>query len=271
MKNKKLSYIPVIVLVLFTAYSCDYNRFDPVSAKDVEDLPAATHTIAELKSLYRYGSGGTNIAEDIVVHGVVATSDRKGNFYRTLSIQDETGGIELKMGMANLSLLYRQGTEVAVLCQNLTLGQYGEMVNLGFPSNQENYETAYVPDLMVPKVMIAGRYVGIEPVDLTIVEISKSRANTLIRLSDVQFLESELGQTYADPVNKNNVSAVNRTLTDKNGNTIVVRTSSYAAFAGKKLPEGSGSIVALLTYFRDTPQLVINDDVEDLNLTSPRF
>ena len=59
-------------------------------------------------------------------------------------------------------------------------------------------------------------------------------------------------------------------LTDRSGKTLIVRTSSYAKFAGKTLPEGSGSIVALLTYFRDTPQLLILRE-HDVQLSSPRF
>ena len=124
---------------------------------------------------------------------------------------------------------------------------------------------------MVPKVMLCGRYVGITPQLITIETAHRNLSNTLVQLNEVQFIESELGQTYADPINKNSISAVNRTLIDKQGHTIVVRTSSYALFAGKKIPQGSGSVVALLTYFRDTPQLVILDDRTDIKLTNPRF
>lgn len=270
--NKRYSYsILLLASLLFLLGSCRYNKFEPVKVKEVNDLPQATHTIAELKALYRSGSKGTVIAKDVVIRGVVSTSDAQGNLYRTMDIQDATGGIEVKMGMANLSLLYPQGYEVAIKCQNLVLGEYGGMVNLGFESVDEKYETGFIPDLMVPHVMLCGRYVGITPRLLTLGEISKSLANTLVKLNEVQFIESELGQTYADPQNKNSVSAVNRTLIDKAGRTIVVRTSSYAQFAGKKLPQGSGSVVALLTFFRDTPQLVIINDRTDVLLSNPRF
>lgn len=271
MKQNKCTTLFVTLMVALLVLSCHYNKFEPTPKPNKEPLPNATHTISQLKALYKNGSAGTTIAKDIIIRGTVSTSDLKGNFYRTIDIQDETGGIELKMGMPNLSLIYPKGTEIAVRCQNLALGKYGDVINLGFPSDDAKYETSFVPDLMVPRVMIAGEHKGIAPQVLTLKQISKKFANTLICISDVQFIDSEIGQTYADPINKTSVSAVNRTLIDKYGNTITVRTSSYALFAGKKLPEGSGSIEALLTYFRDTPQLVISDNETDVKLTKPRF
>lgn len=271
MKNriscKSLLLFPFLLAVI----SCGYNKFEQVKQQPPVDLPAATHTIADLKAMYKPGSKGTTISGEVIIRGVVSTSDRQGSLYRTMDLQDATGGIEVKMGMANLSLLYPQGYEVAIKCRNLVLGQYGDVINLGFTSIDEKYETGFIPDLMVPKVMLCGRYVGITPQLITIETAHRNLANTLVQLNEVQFIESELGQTYADPINKNSISAVNRTLIDKQGHTIVVRTSSYALFAGKKIPQGSGSVVALLTYFRDTPQLVILDDRTDIKLTNPRF
>lgn len=270
MLHKRTIYTAILaLLVLLLASGCNYNRFHTPQEKEPAPLPVATHTIADLKAMYK--GRPTTLAEDIVIRGVVSTDDRKGNFYRSIHIQDLSGGIELKMGMSNMSLLYRQGKEVAVLCRNLVLGKYGDMVTLGFPSDEDRYENSFVPELIVPKVMLAGNYKGVDPEHITLDRIDKSRANMLIKIEELQFVASELGNTYADPKNKSNVSAVNRTLIDKSGQSIILRTSSYAAFAGKKLPEGSGSVVALLTFFRDTPQLVISDDIKDIRFTKPRF
>lgn len=248
---------------------CGYDRHEPTPEKGPQPLPHATHSIAELHKMYR--SGGNLIAEPVVVRGVVATSDRKGNFYRSILIQDETGGIELKMGLVNMYLFFQEGHEVAVRCQGLTLGKYGEVVNLGWRSLEDKYENGFVPERLVTKYVQAGPYVGIEPKTLTIEQLDKQYCNMLVRLERVQFLQSQLSQTYADAANKESIPAVNRTLVDSNGKSVIVRTSSYAAFAGKQLPQGSGSVVALLTYFLSTPQLMIIDDVRDVQLTNPRF
>lgn len=269
----KFIFKNILLIISSIAFlsSCKYNKFDPIKSQEVKELPKATHTIADLKALYKGDGKGTTITKEIIIRGIVSTNDAKGNFYRTINIQDNTGGIEVKMGMANISLLYPQGYEVAIHCKDLVLGQYGEVINLGFTSIDPKYETGYVPELMVPKLMQRGEKNEIKPIDITIEGVKKRYANMLVKLDNVQFIDSELLQTFADPINKENVPAVNRTLINKEGETIAVRTSSYAAFAGKKLPQGSGSVTALLTYFRSTPQLVIIDDQTDLSLSNPRF
>jgi len=217
-----------------------------------------------------YQKGGVTLSSPVVVSAVMASDDSEGNLYKSCFIQDETGGIELKFAMGSLSTLYPQGSRVLLLCQGLTLGAYGGQIGLGYRSSDPKYETAFYPEKLVPLALHRLGAEELQPRTLTIDQLSKQYASTLVRIEGVQFVSSELGQTYASPEQKTKVSNVNRTLTDRSGKTLIVRTSSYAKFAGKTLPEGSGSIVALLTYFRDTPQLLILRE-HDVQLSSPRF
>lgn len=54
-------------------------------------------------------------------------------------------------------------------------------------------------------------------------------------------------------------------ITDSHGNTIMIRTSNYASFAGNKLPEGKGNVTGILGRFRGTWQLTLRtaNDVSD--------
>ena len=112
-----------------------------------------THTIAELAEMYTPGRA-FEIEDAIVISGKVSTSDQAGNFYRSLYIQDETGGIELKMGKTGLYNEYKPGQTVYVACKGLWLGMYGYdddeayggagMVQLGFEDPTGEYETSYI-------------------------------------------------------------------------------------------------------------------------------
>ena len=137
-------------------------------------------------------------------------------------------------------------------------------------SKDEKYETAFYPELLVHRVLLKEGHTDIKPHELTIATLNKKYAGTLVSLKDVQFLASELGQTYADPQGKDKNRNVNRTLVDRSGAQLIVRTSSYAKFAGRTVPSGSGTITAILTYFRDTPQLLILRE-QDVQLTGARF
>jgi len=132
------------------------------------------------------------------------------------------------------------------------------------------FETAFLPEKFVQQhLFIVGRS-ELQPRVLSLSELSTSYAGTLVRVKDVQFAASELGQTYASPEQRASLAQVNRTLTDRTGAQLVVRTSSYARFAGKQLPKGSGSVTGILSYFRTTPQLIVLRE-QDVQLTDARF
>lgn len=265
-----LSFASMALASVLLFASCDYNRPDEPKLRlsgDVQGL-TPTHTIAQLKALYS-GSPYT-ITEPVIVAGVMSSDDTEGNLYRTAYMQDETGGIELKLSLGNLSTLYPQGSRVVLKAQGMTLGAYADHVNLGYRSADSRYETSFYPELLVPKVLLLASQGTIQPETLTISQISPAHIGKLVRLEGVQFLASELGQTWADADNKTTQANVNRTLQDRSGATIIVRTSSYARFAGRTIPAGSGSITAIVTYFRTTPQLLLLSE-RDAELTDGRF
>lgn len=111
-------------------------------------------SIADLAAMYTVGNQ-FEIEDDIVICGKVSTSDQSGNFYRSLYIQDETGGIELKIGKTGLYNEYKPGQTVYVKCKGLWLGMYGYqspgsfgggngMVQLGSNDPTDEYETSYI-------------------------------------------------------------------------------------------------------------------------------
>lgn len=125
---------------------------EPESYQPVDMTP--THTIAELAAMYETGKP-MRLTENIIIAGKVSTSDQAGNFYRSLYIQDETGGIELKMGKTGLYNDYKPGQTVYVNCTGLWLGMYGYdepdnygggngMVQLGYEDPSGEYETSYI-------------------------------------------------------------------------------------------------------------------------------
>lgn len=258
----------LLVGLTFTT-ACSYNKPDePTLRSDARQL-TPTHTIAQLKALYT--GAPTRILQDVVVEAVMASDDTEGNLYRSCYIQDETGGIELKLSMGNMSTLYSQGSKVYLCPRDMTLGCYADQINLGYRSLEAKYETAFYPEKLVPSVLLrTGSEAKLEPRVLTIATLSPRYAGMLVRLDGVQFVDGDLGQTYAAPENRKQQGNVNRTLIDRSGKTLIVRTSSYAKFAGRKVPEGSGSITAILSYYRDTPQLLLLRE-GDARLDNPRF
>ena len=263
-------YILAFVWLILPTVGCNYNRLDEPRSEEVgqQQWAATTHTIAQLKALYHRGP--TQITDNVIIEAQVMSDDNEGNLYRSIYLADATGAIELRLGLGGLSTLFPQGSIVRLHAKGLTLGRYGGQINLGASSKNPRYETAYVAEKTIKNYITYKSAGQVEPINLDLSKLSQQYVGKLIKLSDVQFVASELGQTYADPLNKATQMNVNRTLVDRSGKTIIVRTSSYARFAGRQLPKGSGSITAILTYFNNTPQLLLLKE-RDAALNGARF
>jgi hypothetical protein len=160
----KLHRLFALVAVAVMAVSC-YEVYDGVPPREIYDdesfeekFPEAQRiSIAELK--YAFGtisntgvnSGWNNtkymlIGEDIFanndvyIKGIVTSDDDEGNVYKSLFIQDDTSGIELKLNN-NVGVRYKKGTWVYVRLNGLYLGNYRMMLSLGGPPS-ESYNKA---------------------------------------------------------------------------------------------------------------------------------
>ena len=151
MKLKKLF---LLIAVAISAVSC-YEKFNDVAPREIytdasfeEQFPEAVRiSIAELK--YAFGeisntgvnSGWNNtkykligedifVGQDVYIKGKVTSNDDQGNVYKSLYIQDETTGIELKLNN-NVGVRYKYGSWVYVRLTGLYLGNYRMMLSLG--------------------------------------------------------------------------------------------------------------------------------------------
>lgn len=145
-----------------------------------------THSIAELAARYSTGNPWV-INENIVISGIVSTTDQPGNFYKSFYIQDETGGMEIKIGKNGLYNDYLPGQRVYIDCRELCLGMYGYkagsgygngMVQLGFTDPTGEYETSYLESsLLIDTHVIKGEVEGkVTPVVVEENELPKRTA-----------------------------------------------------------------------------------------------
>jgi hypothetical protein len=108
----------------------------------------------------------------------------------------------------------------------------------------------------------------IEPEVVTIDQILTGQYDAkVVKIENVQFKEVYLGTTYAD---KENLITMNKGIENEFGDTIIVRTSGYASFADKTIPEGRGSIIAVVSKFNEDWQLLIRSSYE-VNFDKRRF
>lgn len=254
---KKLMFLTAIVAVVFT--SCVNEDFDvPEVVIPTVDFTSNT-TIAALKA--SYPGSLDSIAEDTIIQGIVVANDESGNFYKTIVIQDATGGIELKIDRYDMYTQFKVGQRVFVKCRGLFLGDYGGLVQLGYI-----YAGAIgrIPDVMVDDHIFRDSLPGAAPtpVKLTIPTLTTNYLDMLIQIDSVHFVNP--GLAFSETT-----GTTNRTIADENGNQLLLRTSNYASFAADLLPDGMGSIRGILSVYNGEYQFYIRDLNDIFNWDDP--
>lgn len=237
------------------------------------DKPVSVVSVKHLKSFYK-GHPYT-FAENYRIKGVVVSTDRSGNYHKTLVVRDETGAMELKLDADDLFQTYFMGCIVEVACNELTIGAYSGLLQLG-SSPSQGHETGYIAEEDVSVVMkiVGASESAVEPEKRTITNLTGDDVSRFIAIDGVQFVKESLGVLWCDeaPEESTGFKDTDRYVIDQRGNRLLVRTSRYAECASWSLPEGSGTIEGILSLFNGNYQLrVIRPDILYSSMTAPRF
>ena len=222
---------------------CDGNSYSCIP-------PPVNATIQEVKD--KYQGKLLQLEEDLVFEAIVTANDKSGNAYKYIYVQDDTGGIKIKINQKDLHLRgFSRGQKIVVNTKGLYVHALSGEIQLGglYEGNIGNIESydvfkhLYVfpeNEVLLPKTVRLS--------DLTAKDIG-----SYLLLENLQFLEQELN--FVDET----ANGSTRTLIDCNANTMHVRTSKFADFSGAKLPRGNGNVQGILNYYNGNFQLLLRD------------
>lgn len=270
--NIKTIAIAAVTGLLITAgiLSCKKDSF---SMPDPNTDPAgvsATMTIKEFKQKFLNGISNSYLPKmidtNVIISGIVNADDKSGNFYKIISIQDSTGGIQLKIGSSYLYQDYPIGRRIFVKVKGLLFFNYSGTYELGGYIDTTTSQYPNVGPIVIDKApdhIIKGKWgLDVPAKHMTITQLNIADyinlQSMLVQIDSVEFGSFDTTQTWADNVSK---GSLNRTLYDCSNHSIIVRTSGYAGFANQKPNPGHGSLKGLYTYYSisGTPQIVIRD------------
>lgn len=269
-QKNKLSVAFVAFLFLAASFvACVKTEFDePPFGGDGQDIPVNT-TIQSLKAYHEVSGGFDLITQDLVIGGTVIMDDRSGNYYKTIVIQDSTGGIEVKFSNGFLYNRYPVGRKIYIRCKDLMLTDYNNLVQL---VGGVVYENGQPSDIGITenqeRTQIVKGFLGAAPTPkvVSVSQLNATMVSTLITLEGMQFTKADTAQTWADAIGLN---SLNRTAQNCGNATILVRTSGFADFAIEKTPNGKGSITGVLGIFNNDYQLFIRNP-NDVAMNDPR-
>ena len=228
-----------ISLLMHTLASCGYDRFgleEPLYAP-AEGLFANTD-ISTVQSLY--GGTSVEIEYDMVISAYVTSSDRAGNFYRSLMVESGGRGIEVMAGLYDLSTIYPVGRMVYINLRGLTLGRENGVYQLGFKPaySGSGYQTDYVNYRpLLDKYMVCSDSVIVPwPAAVTIAGLTEPLCGAFVEFGELTYT-GEPGDTWGGDY---------RVFEDLTGGRIAVVTSPYADFASEPIPAGRVAVRGIL-------------------------
>lgn len=253
----KILAIMTAIVPAFMFSGCIQGKFDTPEAKEVPvgDTVTITRLWEIYDSLVAAGGGTYKFNEDHSVYGYITMSDKIGNIYKSAYLQgDADDDKAINLHLLSSGGLY-EGDYVRINLKGLVLGDYSGMIQLDSVHVDNNIVKLKTRKFLEPELVDmenigTGLYVG-----------------KLVKLRNVQFQQQYVGQTYAD---KEGQKTVNTYIEDELGNTMIVRTSGYANFAGDIIPSGSGSLVAIVSRYNTEYQLFIRNTSE-VEMTGRRF
>lgn len=279
MKLLKLTLATAIFATLTGCVNSDTYGTPDLSG-NCNDL-AVTKTVNEITSTstsvyYQYPE------TDDIIEAYVTSSDEGGNFYKSLSLMsvDGTVGFSMPIDAYNLYTKFEPGRKVFVNMKNrYIVREFGSTV-IGSLYNDDTPEVTTDDEV--------GRISGVEYQNivsrscskvnedeiikhLTINEAKNDQyLNMLIEFDAVQFTDASLGKKYYDASLNDLGGATNHLITNEFGQTIILRASSFATFAGKPISNKSGKIRGVLTKYNSDYQFMIRT-INDVQLTNDRL
>jgi hypothetical protein len=274
MKIYNKTYKTILFFIFFSVFfSCvkDDNFATPTVACN-EPTITANSTIQQVKDMYTFG-GATVIDTDVIIEGYVVSSDKSGNIYKSISIQDKpenpTAAIKISINENDLYTKYNMGRKIYINLNGLAVGYSFGSIQIG---QAVGTELGRISAFEISKHIFRSCEVAtIVPKKVAISDLNDSMLEMLIEIENVQFKEDELGLSYA---NADNTETVNRVLQsfDTNCNLqgeIMIRNSGFSDFKNQILPEGKGNVIAIFSNYYSDFQLYLRD-TDDVQLTDAR-
>ena len=212
------------------------------------DTPYGSVSIAYLKTLAR--SASTVIADDIAIAGYVAVNDLYGEYSATIVLCDESGGIEIAVDSRTTSALFPVSARVTVHCSSLALGDYGGRIILGArPTGSYTVDRIAASDFGRYFLIDKSHPAAVEPVRISIEELSPESIGRLVELRDVTFAD-QAGFAWCDTdPETGEYLTTSRVAYDRSGLSVAVRTIAYCAYRAEAVPQGYGTLRAIVEYF----------------------
>lgn len=237
-------------------------------------------TISQVKKLYTSGGEPIEVVSDIGIKGYVVSSDREGNFFKEIYIQDAaenpSAGIKVILNLTNSYNKYNIGREVYIRLKDLYIGETNSgdgITTIGGTIKQnDNLEIDVITQNQIENYIFRSEETfSIVPKQVPINGINTNHIGLFVAIENCAFETSIVGESYVNPSDDFDTQ---RTITSCQGLgffNMPIETSSFALFANEILPAGGGTIHTLVTKdFRGNNFVLALNTTDDVFLNDER-
>ncbi|WP_246286103.1 DUF5689 domain-containing protein [Winogradskyella ludwigii] len=296
--NKFLKLI-LVVIASVTITSCvqddDYTvpgSLGDEENKALQDLLATSTEVSfdYAKALYDSdpNNDGDNddaipyeVENDIYIKGYISSSDRTGNFYKELYIQNSsenpTSAMKITLDQVDNYNQFNKGREVYVKLTGLYIGEErtgSNVYTIGATPEFDQFGgtvTSLNFNQIAQNVLRSSTSEEIIPLNLSFSEITDQHVGMFVQVDNVEFADNLAGLQYFDPIE---VYDTARTLQSCNGfgyDTFILETSSFSSFKAFDLPTGNGTIKAVVSKTFDAVSFILAlNSVDDVAMEGAR-
>lgn len=275
--KKSILYIASLLVAAVGMSGCDDDKAMPPVSMPGGYGPhmQANTTILELKqafnkSDYSYATevGTKENGDHYIISGTIISSDKEGNIYKNLMIQDESAGLTIAIDQTKLYQTYHIGQTLAIDVTGLYMGAYGNCMQLGgIPQEGRQQPGRMKEEIFEAHSECYGYPEIVEPTVVTVEEIKEYQKNPeeFLRWQSryVKFEGMEF-ETPGEPLAVQGQST-SRYAFDAEGGRIQLYNSGQSQIWTSILPWGKGNIVGVLSFYNRDWQLLLNglNDLQD--------
>ncbi len=273
----------VLVLIILFSVSCvkddDYGVPD-ISINNLNIPQEKITTFKAVKSLYEQAVNGGNstviVNDDLYIEGYVISSDKSGNFFEELIIQNKSDnsnpdndprlGFKIDINVSSLSDTYQFGQKVYIKMMGLTIGETSGVITIGKGDavNVKQIQAAEYKDI----ILRTNEVETITPKIVGLADLTEADENTLIQLDNMQLNRFELGATFASE-SFDEFDGFRLLESCDSGISLIMQTSTFSDFKSLIVPQGKGSITGVYGRdFRDDFNVLILNSSADINFES---
>ncbi|WP_424492572.1 DUF5689 domain-containing protein [Salinimicrobium sp. GXAS 041] len=244
-----------LLLLCLTISSCvPDDEFEVPPSAVIKGLNIETNSdlYAVLGAYFQNGGEIVTFEQEVIVAVYVVSSDKAGNFYKELIVQDKPidpiAGLAVQINLPSYYETYDFGRKLYLKLKGLSIGEKSGVVSLGV-LNGRQIDPIPLSQLS-QHILRTSEVVEIVPKTVKAVDFSDRMENLYVKLEDIQFskmlVNDENPVTYASEGN-DEFDGERKVESCTGDFPFVLSTSTYANFKSLKLPVNSGSLQGILT------------------------